>query len=579
MNHTRTHEVLRKSAEAGIEPSQGVFDTPSYFGIRIGFWLLGICLAVFEAWTNRYFVTADAVSYMDMSDGVLHGQDWHRLINGTWSPLYPTVLGVFRRIFAPSALQEIAFDHILNIAIFLFAFASFEFLLSSIDRELVSPRSPQRVPLPRWVFLTLGYSLFIWASISQITLESLRPDMLMSGFLYLAVALLVGMRGGHSTLGSHVVLGAVLGVSYLAKAPMLPIGVVILAASVLIGPNWRRALPLAACSGIVFFLIGSLYFVPLSRSRGHFTAGESGKFNYILYADRASPTWYLTNPGSAAGTPLHRTRQIVAKPATYEFSIGISITHPLRFDPSYWTEGLKPVFGLRNQLRAVKQNLTVYLHIFIELGGMVLGFLILCCSCYLGSLGSRLARDLMEGWPLWIVGAAGVILYAPIHVEPRYVGAFFVLLWLGLLIGIRAWRTDKRFLEGVVVAVALSLLISTARAAYLPMRLRWNPRSNMDAEVARELPQYGIRPGEKVARISTAGDLGWARASRVTVVAEVDLDDAETFWRSDPATQIEVLRALRKTGVRCVVAHVWGDVTAQGWFRLAQTHYWIYPFQ
>jgi len=75
--------------------------------LRIGFWGIGIFLAAAQAWIFRYQVTADSISYLDMSDGVFPGNDWHRLINGVWSPLYPFLLGVFRRIFDISAPNEI----------------------------------------------------------------------------------------------------------------------------------------------------------------------------------------------------------------------------------------------------------------------------------------------------------------------------------------------------------------------------------------------------------------------------------------------------------------------------------------
>jgi hypothetical protein len=544
--------------------------------LRAGFWLLGIVLAVFQAWTSRYFVTTDAVAYMDMSDGVLRGQDWHRLINGVWSPLYPALLGLFRRIFQPSALQEIAFDHVLNIPIFLLAFAAFEFLLSTVDRKFISSFSRDGSPLPRWGFLALGYTLFIWASISAITLESLRPDMLMSGFLYLAVALLVRLRGKRPNLRFYAALGVVLGVSFLVKAPMLPIGMLILAASVLIAKDRRRAIPMAAYSAVICFLIGSLYFVPLSRALGHFTLGESGRFNYILYADHAGPDMYLTNGGTAGGVQVHRTRQIFRDPPTYEFSIGKPVTHPLRFDPSYWTQGLKPSFRMRDQFDAVMQDVSVYKGILLELAGVVLGFAALC---YFRTAGSRLSQDLVEGWPLWLTGVAGIAMYASVHVEPRYVGTFFVLFWLGLIVGIGRCRTSPRIVGGIVIAIALSLIVPTARAAYSPRLFRWNPRRNVEAEVAQTLPRFGVHPSDPVARISTAGDLGWARTARVTIIAEIDWETgAKTFWKSDPVIQAEVLEALHKTGAKCVVAHVWTDVTAPGWYRLGWTRYWIYPF-
>src|SRR5215472_4610512 len=94
--------------------------------LRISCWVLGTVIAATQAWSHRFFASSDAVAYMDMSDALLPGQSWHRLINGVWSPLYPALLGLFRRIFAPSAIHEIEFDHFVNVAIFLFAFATFE---------------------------------------------------------------------------------------------------------------------------------------------------------------------------------------------------------------------------------------------------------------------------------------------------------------------------------------------------------------------------------------------------------------------------------------------------------------------
>jgi hypothetical protein len=98
--------------------------------LRLGFWTPGLLLAAVQAWTSRYQVTADSISYLDMRDGVFRGYDWHRLINGVWSPLYPFLLGLFRRIFNISAPNEMA-GHLLNIAFFLFAFVCFEFFLQT----------------------------------------------------------------------------------------------------------------------------------------------------------------------------------------------------------------------------------------------------------------------------------------------------------------------------------------------------------------------------------------------------------------------------------------------------------------
>src|SRR5690349_21976185 len=156
-----------------VNPNSGA---SSYLRLRLLFWSLGIVLATFQTWNSRHYATTDGVSYMDMSDGVLRGQDWHRLITGVWSPLYPAILGVFRRIFAPGPAREMTFDHLVNIPIFLLAFASFEFLLSSLTREFFSAEAGNRPRVPRWAFLTLAYSVFLWPSISAITLLSVRRD-------------------------------------------------------------------------------------------------------------------------------------------------------------------------------------------------------------------------------------------------------------------------------------------------------------------------------------------------------------------------------------------------------------------
>src|SRR5690349_11522375 len=83
----------------------------SISAVPILFWILGLVLAAIQVWGARYYLTADSVSYLDMSDAVQPGFGWHRLINGIWSPLYPFLLGVFRRIFSISPQNEVVAAH------------------------------------------------------------------------------------------------------------------------------------------------------------------------------------------------------------------------------------------------------------------------------------------------------------------------------------------------------------------------------------------------------------------------------------------------------------------------------------
>src|SRR5579871_6039544 len=152
--------------------------------LRLAFWAAGLLLAIMQAWSYRYFASADAVSYLDLSDGV--SRDWQRLISGVWSPLYPFLLGIGRRILGTDPSHEIVVAHFLNIPIFAFAFAAFEFFLRSMDREKSSSdgNATDSAYLPQWAVLSIAYALFLWATIGQITLQTLRPDMLMAGFLF-----------------------------------------------------------------------------------------------------------------------------------------------------------------------------------------------------------------------------------------------------------------------------------------------------------------------------------------------------------------------------------------------------------
>jgi hypothetical protein len=55
--------------------------------------------------------------------------------------------------------------------------------------------------------------------------------MLMSGFVYLALGILWRMQGRPARWSDYTALGIVLGVGFLAKAPLLPLGLFVLAAT------------------------------------------------------------------------------------------------------------------------------------------------------------------------------------------------------------------------------------------------------------------------------------------------------------------------------------------------------------
>jgi hypothetical protein len=169
-------------------------------------------------------------------------------------------------------------------------------------------------------------------------------------------------------------------------------------------------------------------------------------------------------------------------------------------------------------------------------------------------------------------------MYALIHAENRYVGVFFLLFWVGLFFGLRAH--EQRFqglLSGVMLGIVLTILIPVGAVLGNNLVHPSRDQGSSDASVAMALRGLGIHPGDPVARISTGGDLGWARLARVSVIAEVDWQvGANSFWTAGPETQGQVLQALAKTGAKVVVAHSWGSLAPPGWQRLGGTQYWVY---
>src|SRR5262249_3213581 len=150
-----------------------------------------------------------------------------------------------------------------------------------------------QVPIPASAFRAIAYTTFLWLSLTLITLERESPDMLMSVFVYLGVGLVLRLRRNGGTWESFAVLGAVLGLGYLAKARMFAVAFVFVAAALLASGNVGRALPRAVLALVLFALISAPLVATVSRAKGRFTFGDSGRWNYLVEINRAGPVWYM----------------------------------------------------------------------------------------------------------------------------------------------------------------------------------------------------------------------------------------------------------------------------------------------
>ena len=551
----------------------------SLYGLRAAFWLLGLAAAALQAWGYRFLTSADSIAYLDMSDGVMPGGDWHRLINGTWSPLYAVLIGTFRRAFGIKAANEIVALHLLNVAFFAAAFVCFEIFLAMLLRKTRQLTVAQGTgfPVPQWAIVSLAYTIFLWGSIAEIRLDFLRPDLLMSCFLYLVAAMLVSLSGRPARWRDYLLLGIVLGVAYLAKTPMLPIGLLVLAMSVIVVTNRRSALKMAVAAGAITLAIGSLYFVPLSRERGKLTFGESGTYNYLIHVDRKSlPSWYPVNSANGGVVLKHPATQIFPSPAVFAFSTGPFATYPLRFEPSWWLAGIKPGFSLSRQLGATYANYIELRRTARPLVPLITGLVLLAFFVS----RNRAWLTTRSVWPVALLGLAGFAMYLLVHVEARYTGAFFVLfLCAALSLFLEVQHRMTRLVIAVITPVIIVLLLfPLATRTYATYRESAHSL-DQDSFAANQLATLGVRPGDRVGRISSIlTDFGIERVARVEIATEVDFTHTSEFWSAPREIQNQVLQVMAGYGAKAVIATQpqLNRANQADWIHLGATDYWAW---
>lgn len=549
--------------------------------------------ALLEAWSQRQFINEDGISYLDMSDALLR-HNWHLLINPIWSPLYPFLIGIVTWLTHPSAHWEVPLVHVLNFVIFLGALASFEFLLrqviSILRRENGRGDADSAAPLPIWIWQLLGYSLFAWSTFGMLWAPRMvTPDLCVAMFVYLDAALLLSLRGSTNKLRTCLLLGLALGLGYLAKAILFPLAFVFMVLAFFVIGDWRKAVLPLSMAFLLFCAVAAPLFISMSRRVGHPSYSEVGNLNYAWHVNHVNGGKLALGPffPSASGAPpylKHPLTLLYRHPDVFGFTEPLSLSYPPRVDMEYWGAGTKVVFNLRNQLRAISENLTLLFADFhiVPMSGLIVGaFIFLIVS----PNASRRFKNTLRGWPLLVPGVAGLCMYLLVSVEPRYVGPFHVLLLLGLFPGILL-ENPKDAVKRVVVStmvIATSLMVLTALFVFY--HLAGFPRGapgemlGVFLQVGESLNRAGVGPGEDVAIIGDGSDgCRWARMARVRIVAQILREDTGDFWRvSDPRVKAEVYDAFARAGAKAVVAEEMPPPSGfADWQRLGDTHYYVH---
>ncbi len=528
----------------------------------IPFWFaFGSCGAAFLAWDSRHFMGLagpDGLSYLDMASEALQ-RGPSSLVNPLWSPLYPSLIALFLFLFRPSSSVEIPLIHVLNWLIFLGVSLAFAFLVRTwfVEKQDSTPNAENAAPYG--ILVPFAFWLFFWSMIHFIPVSLVTPDLCVEGIVFLAAGICSQLSRPTSNWKHDLALGGTLALGYYAKAAMFPLALLLLLLLFLWPPSGSRGRFGVLAAAVVFLLVSAPLIVVMSSRVGHLSTGGSGSLNYAWWVNKVPPyggsirmemaildSLYTGKLDTSTGL-THPPRMLMEKPLILEFRSPINGTYPLWYDPCYWNKGVEARFDLRQQMAALKENLLRYGHAFIEMSSLFAGLLVFS----LLNLKRRMPVKPERSWYwllLWSLAAAAM--YAFVHVEYRFLGAFFVLFWLA------AYRfmldTAEQAVEKAVLATVLfSLIVSTIGGGELLHHFT-ELRSPDYLRIAEGLRALGIKPGDQLATIGYTFDAYYAHAAGTRIIAQIP--EADEFWGLSAAEREKVKEHLVSIGTKALVA-------------------------
>lgn len=541
--------------------------------LLVGMTALVVLAGAAQAWTSRFALTADGVSYIDMAEA-LSNAEWTNAVNSYWSPLYAGLLSLPLAIVSPGPELTLPLVHAVNFAVYLFALAGFALFLQELllHRRQVLPVRPKDA-LSERTLVALGLGIFAFAGVRLIGLNLVTPDLLLAGLLFVATALL--LRSQRSpTIRTLVLLGLVLGLSYLAKAASFFLAFAFIATAGWLAPTWKAGIRRAGVTAVSFAVLAIPWIAVLSVDTQRLTFGESGRLNYLWATGEAPMPPYLSgDPGSER--LLHVPVKISQHPPAYTFLSPVPGTLPLWYDPGYWYRGVTVDRAIADQVGGAMRKMWKYVvAALVAAAALVLALNALRPS----QLSPRaLARSLRFLAPVLIA----IGLYLLIHVRARYIGGHLAILAIGLISMValptrRRWRAlhlSTAIAAGVIMLLAMG---ATMRAAAVP-ESPGAAASRGHVEAALALQELGFDNGDRAAVLG--GRLApltayWALLADMKVIGLVTHPHT---YVSAPERRRKVLNErLARAGAKVLVTDE-PRIVGKGWRRLGSTQYHALP--
>ena len=567
-----------------------VSETTRNFRIRLTFWSVGAVLGFFQAWLSRSDADDNIVTYLDIGHYFFHGRP-AAIVNGFWSPLYSFLFGLTITLFRPSLHWEYPTVHLLLFAMFLFTMLCFDYFLRQLMASRVDlERDGETATECGWVWLTIGYTIFLWSTLQWTEVNRLTTDLLAAGFFYLSFGLLVKVSSGSANRKPFLYLGLALGFVYLTKFFLLPVCLLFLAITWLVTKQNTRCVLISAST---FVVITAPFVTALSIQKGRLTFGEAAKYDYAVSVNRI-PRYHWQ--GDASMPLAHPTRQIFVAPDTFEFKEPFKGTFPPQYDITYWYEGIKPQVRFRHELEVLGRNLRLeFATLNLSFNGILLPTLFLVY--YETRRGWLVLGDIRRYWFLIVPCVATAILFAFVYYIPQYAASSFVVLLLCLFLSVIA-PPGSRSLAGVAILYLVIFICYVGFPSLLhafdvhPFHPATVTRPSY-AQIAEAALNTGLKPGDHIASLndSNFGVSEWAHLAGIRIVAEIpyisgvpDGDpynvwnrQVNNFWNADVQTQKKVLQKLSQTGARAVISQDKpAGPGAARWLEIENTGYYLY---
>lgn len=109
--------------------------------------------------------------------------DWAGLVNLTYSPGYPVLLGIAQAFLKTTPLNELPLLRITNVFCFVLAMGMCDLVVWFVRREVDRFKSAGERPLPLSIITALCYSMFLVSSLVFARIRLINPDMLIVGIV------------------------------------------------------------------------------------------------------------------------------------------------------------------------------------------------------------------------------------------------------------------------------------------------------------------------------------------------------------------------------------------------------------